>query len=240
MSSRNVRTIGDTEMSEGNPEKSLQHQLAIFSTRRAAEQACRALVQAGFAADGLSLFVQVPNKDNPRATGDPAADEAIDAGGVAGAEISGAAGGIGGLLAGLGLLAIPGVGPMLAVGPLAGALTGTITGSAIGGVAGSLVSLGISEAEAIAAEKHIEAGRALVMVICGGRRDEARAAMRSAGAPPATEMFYCPSSCAAVATNACSPSLSLIFDGCYRPPASAFTRRKSVPRPAYQFSWEFR
>ncbi|WP_213737196.1 hypothetical protein [Bradyrhizobium sp. dw_411] len=169
-------------MSQSNAENSLQHELAVFPSLPAAERVCHALVKAGFAEDDISLFVQVPIKDVAPSTGDPATDDAIDVGGVAGAEIGGAAGGIGGLLAGLGLLAIPGVGPMLAVGPVAAALTGAITGSALGGVAGSLVGLGISETDAIAAEKHMKAGRAVVIVSCRDHRDEARDVLRATGA----------------------------------------------------------
>ncbi len=169
-------------MSENNPEKSLQHELAVFPSLPAAESVCHRLVKAGFAEDDISLFVQVPIKNAAPSTGGAATDDAIDVGGVAGAEIGSATGGIGGLLAGLGLLAIPGVGPMLAVGPVAAALTGAITGGALGGVAGSLIGLGISEAEAVAAEKHMKAGRAVVIVSCGDHRDEARAVLRATGA----------------------------------------------------------
>jgi hypothetical protein len=172
--------IGDMTMSE-NTEKSLRHQLAIFPSLQAAERACRMLVKAGFAEGDISLFVQVPINDVVPSTGGPASEDTIDIGGAAGAEMGGAAGGLGGLLAGLGLLAIPGVGPMLAVGPVAAALTGAITGGALGGVAGSLVGLGISKAEAIAAERHMKAGRAVVIVTCGSRGDEADAVMRAAG-----------------------------------------------------------
>ncbi len=71
---------------------------------------------------------------------------------------------------------------MLAVGPLAAALTGAITGGAIGGFAGSLAGLGISEAEAIAAERHMKARRAVVIVTCGVRCEQAQAVLRATGA----------------------------------------------------------
>ncbi len=78
------------------------------------------------------------------------------------AGVSMRAGGPGGLLAGLGLLVVPGFGPLLAVGPVAAALTGAITGGALGGVAGSLIGAGVAEASALAAEKHLAAGRAIM------------------------------------------------------------------------------
>ncbi len=68
------------------------------------------------------------------------------------------AGGAGGLFAGLGLLVIPGFGPLLVVGPVAAALTGAITGGAVGGVAGSLISAGVAEASALAAESIFRPG----------------------------------------------------------------------------------
>jgi hypothetical protein len=142
----------------------------------------RLIVKAGFEGRGISLFVQATVKGGIPATGGSTVPDAIEVGGAAGAELGGAVGGIGGLLAGLGLLAIPGVGPMLAVGPLAAALTGAIAGGAVGGFAGSLAGLGISEAEAIAAERHMKAGLEVVIVICGGRCEEAREIMRTTGA----------------------------------------------------------
>jgi hypothetical protein len=65
---------------------------------------------------------------------------------------------------------------------LAAALTGAIAGGAVGGFAGSLAGVGISEAEAIAAERHMKAGRAVVIVICGARCEEAREIIRMTGA----------------------------------------------------------
>lgn len=93
---------------------------------------------------------------------DAALDHDIDVGGEVGAGVSMLAGGAGGLLTGLGLLVIPGFGPLLAVGPVAAAPTGAITGGAVGGVAGSLIGAGVAEASALAAEKHLAAGRAII------------------------------------------------------------------------------
>ena len=60
----------------------------------------------------------------------------------------GAVGGTLGLLAGLGALAIPGVGPLIAAGPIMGALAGLSIGGAVGGLFGALVGMGIPEYEA--------------------------------------------------------------------------------------------
>ncbi len=79
---------------------------------------------------------------------------------------------------------------MLAVGPLAAALTGAITGGALGGFAGSLVGEGVSEVEAIAAERHVKAGHVVVIVRCTDRCEEALAILRAKGAvPAATDRF---------------------------------------------------
>lgn len=62
------------------------------------------------------------------------------------------------------MLVVPGFGPLLAVGPVAAALSGAITGGALGGFAGSLIGAGVFEPSALAAEKYLVAGRAIVTV----------------------------------------------------------------------------
>jgi len=73
-------------------------------------------------------------------------------------------GGIGGLLVGLGVLAVPGIGPILAAGPLAGAIGGLLAGGAAGGVIGGLSSIGVPEEYARDYAAHIEQGHTLVSV----------------------------------------------------------------------------
>lgn len=73
-------------------------------------------------------------------------------------------GGLGGLLVGLGVLAVPGIGPILAAGPLAGALGGLLAGGAAGGVIGGLSSIGVPEEYARDYAAHIEQGHTLVSV----------------------------------------------------------------------------
>ncbi len=147
--------------SSDHPDTATFHTLA-FATRKAAEQAYKDLIGLGVPPDDISLFVHA---DPPRAgRRETPLDHDIDAGGVVGASVSTLAGGAGGLLAGLGLLVIPGFGPLLAVGPVAAALTGAITGGALGGFAGSLIGAGVSEASALMAEKHLAAGSAIITV----------------------------------------------------------------------------
>ena len=85
-----------------------------------------------------------------------------------GATIGGSAGGIAGgalgLLAGIGALAIPGVGPFIAAGPIMAALSGAAVGAAIGGIGGALIGMGIPEYEAKQYEEKVKDGNILISV----------------------------------------------------------------------------
>src|SRR6185503_9448246 len=83
-------------------------------------------------------------------------------GAVAGAGTGGVLGGTVGLLAGIGALAIPGVGPFLAAGPIMAALSGAAVGATVGGIAGALVGLGIPEFEAKRYAGKVQGGNVLV------------------------------------------------------------------------------
>jgi uncharacterized membrane protein len=85
-------------------------------------------------------------------------------GATAGAVTGGAIGGTVGLLAGIGSLAIPGLGPFIAAGPIMAALSGAAAGATAGGLVGALVGLGIPEYEAKAYEERIKKGGYLVAV----------------------------------------------------------------------------
>jgi len=87
-----------------------------------------------------------------------------EAGAVAGAKVGALLGGTLGLLAGIGTLAIPGIGPFIAAGPIMGALSGTAFGVAVGGVSGTLIGLGLTELEAKRYESKLKAGNVLVCV----------------------------------------------------------------------------
>jgi len=80
-----------------------------------------------------------------------------------GAGIGAAIGGLGGLLVGLGALAIPGVGPVIAAGPLLAALTGAGVGAVTGGIVGALVDLGIPDEEAHIYSEGLRRGHVLVI-----------------------------------------------------------------------------
>ncbi len=83
-------------------------------------------------------------------------------GAVVGASAGGAVGGTLGLLVGIGALAIPGLGPFIAAGPILAALSGVAAGAALGGVAGGLVGMGIPEIEAKQYEGKIRGGNILI------------------------------------------------------------------------------
>ena|SRR5665213_1602279 len=85
-------------------------------------------------------------------------------GAVTGASTGGVIGGALGWIAGIGALAIPGVGPFIAAGPIIAALSGAAVGAAVGGIAGGLIGLGIPEIEAKRYEGKIKEGNLLISV----------------------------------------------------------------------------
>lgn len=85
-------------------------------------------------------------------------------GAATGAVTGGALGGLGGVLAGIGALAIPGIGPIVAAGPIVAGLTGAAAGAGVGGLAGALIGMGIPEDEAQEYETQFKEGRILVLV----------------------------------------------------------------------------
>jgi len=96
-------------------------------------------------------------------------------GATAGATAGGVVGGTLGVLIGLGALAIPGVGPMLAAGPLVAGLAGLGAGGAVGGLIGAIVGLGIPEYEARRYEGRVKDGGILLSVHCETPGDILRA-----------------------------------------------------------------
>ena len=137
---------------------------AVFCIAKNIEQAEHIVSQlktAGFSNNDISVLF--PDKSS---TKDFAHEKHTKA--PEGAAIGGATGiGVGavlGWLAGIGSLAIPGVGPFIAAGPIMGALSGAAVGAATGGITGALVGLGIPEYEAKRYEGKIKGGSALISV----------------------------------------------------------------------------
>lgn len=105
-----------------------------------------------------------------------------------GASAGGVTGGVLGLLAGIGALAIPGVGPFIAAGPIMAALSGAAVGATIGGIAGALIGMGIPEFEAKQYEAKIKEGNILISVHArdGDGVDQVKEVMKAAGAEDIT------------------------------------------------------
>ena len=135
----------------------------IYATSSGAEHAIDTLTKSGFAISDVSVLVPetLGNKDiaTTKATKAPE-------GAATGAGSGAVLGGTLGLLAGIGALAIPGVGPLIAAGPIMAALAGIGVGGAVGGVTGALIGLGIPEYEAKRYEGRIKGGGILLSVHC--------------------------------------------------------------------------
>ena len=144
----------------------------IYSTRSAAENAADAIVKSGFATSDISVLLPENLGSKPIATEKATkAPEGATAGGGTGAVLGGALG----LLAGIGALAIPGVGPLIAAGPIMAALAGMGVGGAIGGITGALIGMGIPEYEAKRYEGRIQKGGILLSVHCTSSDEVKRA-----------------------------------------------------------------
>ena len=144
----------------------------IYNTRNGAEQAADALVNGGFAAADISVLL--PENLGTREIGTEKSTKAPE-GATAGAGTGAVLGGALGLLAGIGALAIPGVGPLIAAGPIMATLAGMGVGGTVGGLAGALVGLGIPEYEAKRYEGIIQKGGILLSVHCSTSDEVKRA-----------------------------------------------------------------
>jgi hypothetical protein len=159
--------------------------IGILDDQIQAENCVTLLGGAGFPANDISVLF--PDK---RGTKDFAHEHSTKApeGAVAGVAGGGAIGGAIGLLAGIGALAIPGLGPFIAAGPLMGALSGAAAGAAVGGVAGALIGMGIPEIEAKRYEGKVRGGNLLLAVHVDSSEGQKRAEeiLKRAGAKDVT------------------------------------------------------
>ena len=135
----------------------------IYNTRGHAERAVDRLLASGFSNDDISVLL--PDAQGSKDFAHEKATKAPE-GATAGVTTGGVVGGTLGLLAGIGALAIPGVGPFIAAGPIMGALAGLGVGGAVGGLIGALVGMGIPEYEAKRYEGRIKEGGVLLSVHC--------------------------------------------------------------------------
>ncbi len=144
----------------------------IYKSRAQAEQAVDTLTQAGFSNSDISVLL--PDEQSSKEFAHEKNTKAPE-GATTGAASGGALGGTLGLLAGIGALAIPGVGPLIAAGPIVGALAGMGVGGAVGGLVGALIGMGIPEYEAKRYEGHVKGGGILLSVHCDSSQEVGRA-----------------------------------------------------------------
>jgi len=154
----------------------MSHTVAgVFHNPSDAEKALNALKNANFTPDQVSVVAK-----DTRET-----ESMVERSGMAGAETSGATagaflggitGGIAGWLVGIGALAIPGIGPVVAAGALATTLGGAAVGAVAGGLIGALVGAGIPEDDARSYQTHVSEGRILItaQATSAGQAQEAR------------------------------------------------------------------
>jgi len=135
----------------------------LYNSRSQAEIAVDTLQSAGFRSDDISVLM--PDQQSSEQFAHEKNTKAPE-GTATGVAAGGAVGGTLGLLAGIGSLAIPGLGPFIAAGPIMGALAGVGAGGAVGGLVGALVGLGIPEYEAKRYEGRVKDGGILLSVHC--------------------------------------------------------------------------
>jgi hypothetical protein len=135
--------------------------LCLVDTDEQARTTVGQLKAAGFSQDDISVLF--PDKGSTKEFAHQK-ETKLPEGATVGAGTGGVLGGTVGLLAGLGALAIPGLGPFIAAGPLMAALSGGAIGAGLGGLTGALVGLGIPEYEAKRYEGQVKEGGILISV----------------------------------------------------------------------------
>lgn len=134
--------------------------IGVFQDISTAERAVKALRDKGFTDNEISILAKdeqsTGSGSQDMEMGDDFGTDSI----ADGTAWGGALGGVAGLMAGVGALAIPGIGPIIAAGPLAGVLSGAVTG----GVAGGLIDLGIPEERGRQYEENLKQGGVLAVI----------------------------------------------------------------------------
>ena len=151
----------------------------IFASDVEAEQAVDLLIAANFPSSSISVLLA-----DTRSTKAFAHEKHTKApeGTTTGATVGGVIGGTLGVLAGVGALAIPGIGPLIAAGPIMAGLAGLGAGGAVGGLVGALVGMGIPEYEAKRYDGRVKDGGTLLSVHCDTSEQISRAKHLLAGA----------------------------------------------------------
>jgi hypothetical protein len=157
---------------------------SVFGLARDEGQACKIIEElrgAGFSNNDISVLL--PDKNSTREFAHTKGTKAPE-GGLTGAGTGGVLGGVLGWLVGIGALAIPGLGPFVAAGPIMAALSGAAVGGAAGGLIGTLVGMGIPEYEAKRYESRLREGKILMAVHSenGDQTKRAKEIFQNAGA----------------------------------------------------------
>ncbi|HKM39310.1 MAG TPA: general stress protein [bacterium] len=147
--------------------------IGVFSREDSAKHAVQELRASGFGTNEISIIARDRQSDSGEAT------MSEDGNLTTGVTTGGILGGIAGLAAGVGALAVPGIGPLVAAGPL----TGIISGAATGGIAGGLVDWGIPTDRSDFYEGKVREGRILTTIRTEEHKvDEAASILRHHGA----------------------------------------------------------
>jgi hypothetical protein len=144
----------------------------IYSSGEHAERAVEKIIAAGFPSANVSVLLP-----DSRSTKEFAHEKGTKApeGTATGVTAGGVIGGTLGVLAGVGALAIPGIGPFIAAGPIMAGLAGLGVGGVVGGLVGALVGMGIPEYEAKRYEGRVKGGGTLLSVHCDTSAQVSRA-----------------------------------------------------------------
>jgi uncharacterized membrane protein len=143
--------------------------VGVFDTEQEAVSAIEGLKNQGYTSEEISVIAK--DKNDLAYVADETGTKAPE-GLAAGATTGGVLGGLTGLLVGIGALAIPGIGPILAAGPIAATLTGAAVGAGAGGLVGGLIGMGIPEDEAERYNSFVKEGHILVLVDSDAERDQ--------------------------------------------------------------------
>lgn len=152
-SSAAAGTQNQSSAASASNSQQVKNVIGVFESRSSAEKAVNELRSSGFSTEEINI-ISKEQKGNQKG-GEFYDDDITD-----GALTGGTLGGLGGLLLGAGALAIPGIGPVLAAGPIAGAIGGAVAG----GITGGLIDWGIPAESSERYERSVEEGDILAII----------------------------------------------------------------------------
>ncbi|MDC7721075.1 general stress protein [Priestia megaterium] len=133
--------------------------VGVYETEQEAIQAVESLKKEGYTSEEISIIGKHKKTKNVQKETNTKTE-----GAATGALTGGTLGSLTGILAGAGALAIPGIGPIVAAGPIVATLTGAAAGASVGGLSGILVSMGIPKQQAEQYNDSVKEGNLLVLV----------------------------------------------------------------------------